>query len=143
MSLVRWDRPHFKSDLTPVKVERHNRKAEREKALEEAYAAVDRRDGSRCWVTGKALSPGSVEPATRREHHHLAKRSTAKDRRADPTNIITVSALAHDLITRGWIVVEGTRADRPLFFHWTSLATSKPLVIKRRNLPREGAVRSE
>jgi hypothetical protein len=41
--------------------------------------------------------------------------------------------LAHDLIERGWIAVEGKRADRPLFFHWTPLATSKPVVIKRHN----------
>ena len=32
--------------------------------------------------------------------------------------IVTVCAEAHDLITGGFIEVEGTDATKPLFFHW-------------------------
>ena len=37
------------------------------------------------------------------------------------------------LIERGWIAVEGKNADTPLFFHYTALAKSRPLLIKRHN----------
>jgi hypothetical protein len=45
-----------------------------------------------------------------------------------------VAAEAHELITRGWIAVEGTDARKPLFFHWTALAKTTPFEI----LPRRG-----
>lgn len=129
-----WDRPMFKHDLTPVKVERHNRKAARKLALEEAYAVVDKRDQNICWVTGAHLSPGAADPKVRREHHHLKGRRVRPEWVTQPERIILVSALAHDLITKGWIAVEGTDARRQLFFHYTDLAKSRPIVIKRRNL---------
>jgi hypothetical protein len=135
MSLVRWEKgtTHFKSAITPGKVERHNRKADREKAMEAAYEVVNKRDGNRCRVTGAALVAGAPDPKVRREHHHLAKRSTARGQRADPANICLVSAFAHDLITRGWLVAEGTDANQPIFWHWSEIATSHPLKIQRHN----------
>lgn len=123
----------FKSDLTPVKVERHNRRQAKQKALEDVYKRVDARDRNTCRVTGRSLTAGAVDSGSRREHHHLVQRSRSRARRADEHNIILVSALAHDLITRGWIAVEGTDARKALFFHWTALAKSKPIVIKRAN----------
>jgi hypothetical protein len=137
MSLVRWTEPHFKSDLTPVKVERHDRRKARQEALDAAYRAVEIRDKGICWVTGRHLTAGAIDPANRREHHHLVKRSQSKALRERPMNIILVSALAHDLIERGWILIEGKRADRPIFFHWHPDAKSRPLVIRRRNLHAE------
>jgi hypothetical protein len=134
MSIVRWDRPHFKHEATPVKVQRHDRRKAKQEQLDAAYEVVNKRDGNRCRVTGAALVIGSPDPKVRREHHHLAKRSTARGQRSDPANICLVSAFAHDLITRGWLVAEGTDANQPIFWHWNDeIATSHPLRIKRTN----------
>jgi hypothetical protein len=135
VTLVRWEKgtTHFKSAITPGKVERHNRKADREKAMEAAYEVVNKRDGNRCRVTGAALVAGAPDPKVRREHHHIISRSRSRALREQPSNIMLCSALAHDLIEKYWIDVEGTDADGPLFFHWTSLATSRPLKIQRAN----------
>jgi hypothetical protein len=127
-------RTFFKWDMTPVVVERHERRKQRQQELEDAYRYVDERDGNRCWVTGTLLSPAAIDPAARREHHHLVPRSRSKALRAVAHNIILVSALAHELITKGWIAVEGDDARRPIFFHYTELAKSRPLIIKRRNM---------
>jgi hypothetical protein len=128
----------FKSELTPGVVERHDRKKAREDALEKAYEAVNKRDQNRCRVTGVSLVAGAPDPRVRREHHHLVPRSRARLKRADKRNIVLVSAMAHDLITRGWIVNEGTNADQFIAWHWADLATSKPLRIKRFNPPDGG-----
>jgi hypothetical protein len=135
MSLVRWEKgtTHFKSAITPGKVERHNRKKAREDALEQAYEVVNKRDGNRCRVTGVALVAASPDAKVRREHHHIISRSRSRALREQPSNIMLCSALAHDLIEKCWIDVEGTDANGPLFFHWTSLATSRPLKIQRHN----------
>lgn len=133
MSLVRWTEPHFKSDLVPGSVQRHNRKKARQEALEKAYEAVNERDGNKCRVTGTPLSASAVDPAHRREHHHLRGRRVRPEWRERPERICLVSKLAHDLITAGWIEVEGDDARKVLCFHWTSLAKSKPLIIKRHN----------
>lgn len=138
MSLRVWERgkPQWKHELTPVKVERHQRRKAKAEALVDAYAKVDKRDHGSCWVTGRVLSPSAVEPAHRREHHHLKGRRVEPSWVTKPERIITVSALAHDLITRGWIVVEGTDARKPIFFHWASFVKpeQKVLVIKRRTV---------
>jgi hypothetical protein len=133
VSLVRWDRPHFKSADTPVKVQRHDRKKAREEALDAAYRIVDKRDGGKSRVTGIRLTPGAPDPKARREHHHIVSRSRSKALREKPSNIMLCSAFEHDLIERGWLVVEGKNANRDLFFHWSELATSKPLQIRRWN----------
>jgi hypothetical protein len=135
VSLIRWEKgtTHFKSAITPGKVERHNRKADREKAMEAAYELVNKRDGGRSRVTGTHLTPGAPDPKARREHHHIVSRSRSKALREKPSNIMLCSAFEHDLIERGWLVVEGKNADRELFFHWSEIATSKPLQIRRWN----------
>jgi hypothetical protein len=122
-----------KSTITPGKVERHNRKADRARALEDAYEVVNRRDAGRCRVSGVALVAASPDAKVRREHHHIISRSRSRALREQPSNIMLCSALAHDLIEKCWIDVEGTDANGPLFFHWTSLATSRPLKIQRHN----------
>jgi hypothetical protein len=134
----RFTKPAFKHDETPVKVERHNKRAAKKLALEDAYAIVDKRDGNTCWVTSVYLEPAAVDPKFRREHHHLKGRRVEPSWVTKPERIILVSALAHDLITKGWIAVEGVDARKPIFFTWTALAKSKPLVIKRRNMSRMG-----
>jgi hypothetical protein len=144
MSLVQWKRgeSHFKSADTPVKVQRHDRKKAREEALEKAYAVVNNRDHNTCRATGRRLDPAAIDPAFRREHHHLKGRNVRPDWRDKPERICLVSALAHDLITKGWIDVEGTDARKPLFFHYTALAKSRPIQLKRHNPP-HGAMRKD
>lgn len=123
----------FKSQDTPLVVARATRKKEREHALEKAYELVNTRDGNRCRVTGVSLVAGAPDSKVRREHHHLAKRSTHRTLRDSARNIVLVSAFAHQLIERGWLVADGKRADKPIFWHWSEIATSHPLKIKRHN----------
>ena len=63
-------------------------------ALAEAYAAVDARDRLVSLVSGAALSKRlSAGPNTRIVRHHLARRSQAKGRIADPDNIMSCAAV--------------------------------------------------
>jgi hypothetical protein len=123
----------WKHAETPLSVERHERKKAKQKAMEEAYAEAEKRDKRRCRVTGVRLVVGAVEARGRLEHHHLVKRSRSRHLREDVRNIVCVSAFVHDLITRGWIVSEGRDANKFIAWHWTELATSTPVVIKRQN----------
>jgi hypothetical protein len=132
-AFVPWDGPQFKHDATPLAVERHDRKKAKQQRLEEAYAVVDQRDGNRCRATGVSLVAGDTDPRKRREHHHLVPRSRSQSGREDDRNICLLSALVHGLVTRGWITVEGVDARKPLFFHYTALATSRPIQLKRHN----------
>lgn len=112
----------FATNFKPAKgsrrLERLARKAADDKALREAYAEVDRRDGSICWVTGRHVG-SSPDPKKRREHHHLKGRRVRPDWVTDPRRIITVCAEAHELLTGHFIEVEGDDASRPIFFHWS------------------------
>lgn len=125
-------RSFFKHDMTPLAVERDQRKKAKDASLLAAYAVVNQRDGNRCRVTGIALDPSAIDQKHRREHHHIVKRSQSKAKRDDPSNIMLTSRFVHRLIEKGWIDVEGTDADKPLRFHYTQLATSRPVVIKSR-----------
>ena len=118
----------------PRVVEQHAKRKDAEKALREAYADVDLRDGGWCWVTGRFTFPGTPDARTRREHHHLKGRNVKPEWVTRPERIITVSAEAHSLITQGWIVVEGTDARKPLFFHYAEHVkpTQRPFTIKAR-----------
>jgi hypothetical protein len=100
------------------RLDRHARRAAKEKAVADAYDVVNVRDGNQCRVTGRFLQAGAVDGRVRREHHHLVPRSIAPERVADPNNILLVCAEAHELITGRFIEVEGTDASRPVFFHW-------------------------
>lgn len=102
-----------------ARLARNERKAEEAQALADAYEVVNVRDGNQCRVTGRFLQAGAVMASVRREHHHLEPRSLRHDRICDPTNIVLVCAEAHDLITGGFIDVEGTDATKPVFFHWS------------------------
>lgn len=99
-------------------LERKARKAVEDAVLAEAYEIVNQRDANTCRVTGRFLQPGAVMAENRREHHHLQPRSVAPERVADVTNIVLVCAEAHNLITGGFIEVEGIDATKPIFFHW-------------------------
>jgi hypothetical protein len=53
------------------RLDRHERRKSDEQALLDAYAEVDLRDGSICWVTGRFTKAGDPDARRRREHHHL------------------------------------------------------------------------
>lgn len=120
----------------PRGIARHTKRVDAEKAFKEAYKAVDLRDAGRCWVTGKRTEPGHVDPRRRREHHHLMSRSLDKSKIADPRNIITCTAEAHELIERGWIQVTGSDATKAIRFEFAAHVPpqQKPfrIVAKRR-----------
>lgn len=118
------------------RLERRQRRADDERELREAYAEVDHRDGSVCWVTGVKLG-ASPDARYRREHHHLKGRRVRPEWVTVPKRIITVSAEAHDLITGGFIEVEGDDATKPIFFHWNEELLrlhkrKKPFALKSR-----------
>ena len=103
----------------------------------DAYAEVDARDAGFCRATGRYTQPGGVDPAVRREHHHLQPRSVWPDLIAEAKNIILVAAEVHALITGGFIEVEGTDATKPLFFHWSKVMANRPKpfrLISRRSV---------
>ena len=123
----------FKHDMVPSSVTRHQKRKQAQDALEAAYGDVDLRDGSRCWVTGRYTQAGAPDARVRREHHHLKPRSTAPEAREDPHNIIVVCAEAHQLITNGWIVVEGTDARKVIRFHWASHVKPSQRILEIRS----------
>lgn len=114
----------------PRAVTKHTKRKEADQALRDAYADVDARDAGFCWITGRYTQSGAVDARVRREHHHLIPRSRSKALRAMASNIITVCAEAHQLITAGHLVVEGADARRPLFFHWSPSVENPPFRIK-------------
>lgn len=113
-------RTFFKHEMTPRAVSKHAKRRAADQALEEAYADVDARDAGYCWVTGRYTRPGAVDARVRREHHHLKGRRVKPEWVTRPERIITVCAEAHELITLGWIVVEGCDARKPIFCHWAA-----------------------
>lgn len=105
--------PNWKPAKGSSRLNRKARDAEADRLLEAAYEEVNIRDANVCRVTGRHVSAGAVMAEVRREHHHLRPRSIAPERVADPTNIILVCAEAHELITGGFIEVEGDDATKP------------------------------
>lgn len=126
----------FKHDDEPRVVTKVRKQRAKAKSLEDAYAAVNDRDKSVCWVTGRKTHPKAVSASNRREHHHLKGRRVMPEWVNNPERIITVSAAAHQLITAGWIVVEGTDARKPCFFHWAAWVKpeQKTLMIQRKRV---------
>ena len=79
-----------------------------ERRLREWAFQVKSRDGWRDRKTGQRLRRCLELHPLRAEAHHLASREDWAVRH-DVRNGITVSAATHDAITRGSLVVEGTR----------------------------------
>jgi hypothetical protein len=120
----------FKSQVVPRVLAKHTKKGLALRALADAYAAVDARDKKRCRATGRPLTPGAVMPAMRLERHHLAKRSTHKDKVADASNIVTLAADVHQLVEAGLIEIEGTNADARLVFRWAASVKPEQKMVK-------------
>lgn len=111
-------KPNFKPPKGSGRLDRHERRLTDEEKLLATYAEVDARDGSVCWVTGRFTKPGAPDARARREHHHLKGRNVRPDWVYKAERIITLCAEAHELITGGFIEVEGYDARKPIFFHW-------------------------
>lgn len=138
----RWSGPQWKTALVPRVVSKQVKRQDEAKAEREAYKAVDARDKKTCRATGRPLMAGAVDPRMRLERHHLQKRSTAKDKRFDPTNICTLAADVHQLVEAGVLLIEGTNADKRLVFHWNPERVKKgaepfTLLSKRKSQRRE------
>ena len=103
---------------TALVVVRRRRRTRRGRALRLAYAAVDLRDESVCWVTGITLTADADDLRYRREHHHLAGRRVRPEWVNDPHHIITVSAAVHALITSKRLRVHGLDARESITFSW-------------------------
>jgi hypothetical protein len=70
------------------------------------YAAVDKRDGLRCRLTGRRANPHSIEALGRLHHHHILQRG--RDCGVTETwNIVSVDPIVHALIGLNKITVEG------------------------------------
>lgn len=116
----------------PSVLDKIDRRRAKASALDKAYQKVDERDGSVCWVTGKRLTPGHKLAEFRREHHHLRGRVGANLSNAH--FIVTVSALAHELITRHVLLVLGDDARKPIRFAWNRamvLPNREPFRLRR------------
>lgn len=121
---------NFKWDMEPRAVTKAKKRAADEAALAEAYAEVDQRDGGICAVTGRYTVAGAPDRRVRREHHHLHGRNVAPELVTTPSNITTVCKEAHDLITAGFIVVEGDDATKPIKFHWRSDVPASSRILR-------------
>lgn len=113
-------------------IDRHRKRRDRDKALAEAYAVVDARDGGHCRVTGRYTQPGAVDPRVRREHHHLSGRNVAPEDRANPCRIITTCAQVHQLLHAKLLLYEGDNANERIVFHWAESVKpeDRPFQIK-------------
>lgn len=134
-AFVPWTAPHFKQASEPRAITRRKRRASDAKQLRDAYADVDRRDMGICWATGRYTSPHAPDPRVRREHHHLKGRRVRPEWVTRPERIITVAAEVHQLITDGWIEVEGCNARKLILFHWNRAFVKpgkEPFALKTR-----------
>ena len=90
-----------------LREERQERKAEAERELQRCYAEVDARDQKRCRVSGIKLTAGAADPRQRLERHHMLPCSTNPAERANPANVITISAFVHQAVTAHKLHLEG------------------------------------
>ena len=123
-------RAQAKSASAPQAVVRRARRAADAKRLADCYADVDVRDAGICWATGRFTVAGAVDARQRREHHHLKGRRVRPDWIFRPERVITLCAEAHQLVTAGWLVIEGCDARRAIFCHWAPHVKVKPFELR-------------
>jgi hypothetical protein len=118
--------------MTHRAIRRHQKRRDKDQALEKAYAEVDARDAFYCRVTGRYTQAGAVDPRVRREHHHLSGRNVAPEDRANPRRIITTCAEVHQLLHAGLLIYEGDDANERLIFTWSERVhpNDRPFHIK-------------
>lgn len=82
--------------LPPVAKKRLKQKAEK-KAWRKTAEQVDERDDRVCFVTGKWLTAGSLDPWLRFDRAHLRARSVDKARRYVSENVVSMAHAVHRL----------------------------------------------
>lgn len=79
-------------------------------------ALVDERDKRRCFVTGRPLSAGAVDPWLALERHHVQPRSLSKSQQNNVNNVVTVSRAVHQLLHAGVLLFLDKRGRRARTF---------------------------
>jgi hypothetical protein len=105
----------------PKRLEKGWKKRERAQRLEDVYALADARDGTVCRVTGRQLKkglPNTVDAKVWHTRHHMKKRSTHPEDIFNLANIFVCAWEVHQALERGEIEIEGTDANKRLFFRW-------------------------
>lgn len=94
------------------------KKREAESRMQDAFDAVDKRDGLVSRISGKPLVKESPDPKLQRDHCHMRGRRVDPAHRFDPKRIFNASRYEHKLFDAHAIEVEGTDADKRLIFRW-------------------------
>lgn len=90
---------------------RARKRREEATALQQAYRAVNVRDGYKCRACGRQCSPQAVDMLARGEHHHIEFRSKGGEHSSQ--NVALVCSFCHAEIHAHRLKVEGN-ADEAL-----------------------------
>jgi len=99
----KWEQP---SRIEQKKAKR----AAEDRAQQDCYRAVDRRDQGRCRVCGRACSPTAIAMVDRAERHHLVYRSQGGAH--ESRNVITLCLACHRAVHDCRVRVEGDADHR-------------------------------
>lgn len=94
------------------------KKRDNETRMQEAFDAVDKRDGLISRISGQQLFTTTSDPKLLRDHCHLRGRNVAPEDKYDPAKIFNASRYEHKLYDAHAIEVEGTDASGYLIFRW-------------------------
>jgi 5-methylcytosine-specific restriction endonuclease McrA len=118
MSIVTWDRPHFKHDeLSRVDAALEQRKAD-DQDRRDVYAYVTVRECRRCRVCGKWCNPDATTLLEKGHHHHIVYESAGGP--TSKENVCLLCAECHNAEHKHRISIEGNADASP----WLTL--SKP-----------------
>lgn len=106
MSLVVWDKAHFKSDEPTRHSTAKARKAEADALWRATCKAVDTRDGKACRACDKRSDPEATGLLARGHRHHLVYRSAGGP--DTPENLVTLCAECHAAEHANRLRIEGT-----------------------------------
>jgi 5-methylcytosine-specific restriction endonuclease McrA len=109
VSLVEWDRPHFKGN----EPSRHDRKVKRKADAEANWRTVckqvDTRDHYRCRCCGAQGNPDGIDPLDKLHRHHLTFRS--KGGQDVASNLCLLCPRCHDAVhVKRTLRIEATSA---------------------------------
>lgn len=114
MSLVQWDRPHFKQDEPSRVDDAREKEAAEDAAWRSVCKAVDTRDGKQCRCCDKKSDPEATGLLKRGHRHHLVYRSAGGP---DTTgNLCTLCAGCHSDEHHNKLRIDGNPDERLTFF---------------------------
>jgi hypothetical protein len=94
VSLIEWDRPHFKADEPSRVDEAITAKADEAATIRQWDAAIDRRDRRQCRACGKHSDPDVIGLTTRGHRAHIVYASAGGS--WEPSNRVTLCARCHN-----------------------------------------------